>query len=73
MAKVSTDLPEGMQALFDQCLDRALYGGEAATVRAFITMGIERLIEQRRIIDTPAPPHRPATQPGIDDGEAKTG
>lgn len=70
MAKISTDLPDGMQALFDQCLARRLYGGEAATVRAFISQGIERLVEQGRLIDTPAIPLSPP--PTTDDKTKET-
>jgi hypothetical protein len=53
VAKVSTTLPSGMQALLDQCINRRLYGGEAETVRHFINAGLERLVDQGRLIDTP--------------------
>ena len=51
--KVSTTLPRGMKNLLDQCVSRGLYGDEAATIRHFINLGIERLLDQHRIIDVP--------------------
>ena len=51
--KVSTTLAPGMKALLDQCIARKLYGDQAATVRQFINAGLERLIEQNRLIDVP--------------------
>jgi hypothetical protein len=42
-----------MKSLLDQCVVRKLYGDEAATIRQFINDGLERLIDQRRIIDVP--------------------
>jgi hypothetical protein len=45
-----------MKALLDQCVARKLYGDEAATIRQFITDGLERLVGQRRIIDAPTVP-----------------
>jgi hypothetical protein len=51
--KVSTTLAPGMKALFDQCVARNLYGDQAATVRQFIHVGLERLVEQNRLIDLP--------------------
>jgi hypothetical protein len=52
--KVSTTLAPGMKALFDQCVARNLYGDQAATVRQFINVGLERLVDQNRIIDLPS-------------------
>jgi len=70
MAKVSTDLPEGMQALFDQCLDRQIYGGEAATVRAFILLGLESLLKEGRLLPMLVP-EQAKKKPTPNDG--KTG
>jgi hypothetical protein len=53
LPKVSTTLPDGMKALLDQCVARRLYGDEAATIRQFINDGLEKLVDQRRIIDAP--------------------
>jgi hypothetical protein len=52
-AKVSTTLAPGMKALLDQCITRNLYGDQAATVRQFIHAGLERLLDQHRLIDAP--------------------
>jgi hypothetical protein len=51
--KVSTRLPAGMKALLDQCITRELYGDQAMTVRHFITIGLERLVEEGRLLDPP--------------------
>jgi hypothetical protein len=51
--KVGTTLAPGMKALFDQCLARNIYGDQAATVRQFVNTGLERLIDQGRLIDVP--------------------
>jgi hypothetical protein len=51
--KVSTRLAPGMKALLDQCIARNLYGDQAATIRQFIHAGLERLVEQNRLIDVP--------------------
>jgi hypothetical protein len=51
--KVSTRLAPGMKALLDQCIQRNLYGDQAATIRHFINAGLERLVEQHRLIDVP--------------------
>jgi len=59
--KVSTTLPDGMKTLLDQCVGRKVYGDEAATIRQFINDGLERLIDQRRIIDAPAVASTPST------------
>jgi len=42
-----------MKALLDQCVNRGLYGDQSATIRHFVNIGLERLIEQGRIIDSP--------------------
>jgi hypothetical protein len=55
-SKVSTTLAPGMKALLDQCIARNLYGDQAATVRQLIHVGLERLVEQRRLIDLPVLP-----------------
>jgi hypothetical protein len=53
-SKLYVTLPAGMQALFDQLVARKIYGEEKAPVaRALIMMGLERLVDQRRLIDTP--------------------
>jgi hypothetical protein len=52
--KVSTTIPEGMKALLDQCVARRMYGDEAATIRHFIGSGLERLIDQSRLVDIPS-------------------
>ena len=63
MAEVSTTLPSGMHALLDQCVNRRLYGGESETIRHFINAGLERLVDQGRLIDAPI------VASGIEDGE----
>jgi hypothetical protein len=45
-----------MKALLDQCVRRRLYGDEAATIRHFIYSGLERLVQQNRLIDSPTIP-----------------
>jgi hypothetical protein len=50
-----------MKALLDQCVARRLYGDEAATIRQFITDGLERLVDQRRVIDAPTVASSPST------------
>jgi hypothetical protein len=42
--------------LLDQCVDRKLCGDEAATIRHFINIGLEHLVDQHRLIDIPALP-----------------
>jgi hypothetical protein len=42
-----------MKVLLDQCVSRSLYGDEAATIRHFSHLGIERLLDQHRLIDVP--------------------
>ena len=61
MPKVSTTLPRGMKTLLDQCVSRGLYGDEAATIRHFINQGLERLMDQHRIIDVPTVANNPST------------
>jgi hypothetical protein len=56
-----------MQALLDQCIARQIYGDEAATVRHFINVGLERLIDQHRIIDVPSAASSPSTDATPDD------
>jgi hypothetical protein len=55
--KVSTRLAPGMKDLLDQCINRNLYGDQSATIRHFINVGLERLVKQGRLIDTPALSH----------------
>jgi hypothetical protein len=50
-----------MKALLDQCVARKLFGDEAATIRQFINDGLEKLVEQRRIIDAPTVANIPST------------
>jgi hypothetical protein len=50
-----------MKALLDQCVRRNWYGDEASTIRHFITIGLERLIEQHRLIDEPTAASTPST------------
>ena len=61
MPKVSTTLPKGLKALLDQCVRRQWYGDEASTIRHFITIGLERLIDQHQLIDEPTAADRPST------------
>jgi hypothetical protein len=49
VAKVFSNLPPGMKALLDQCVKRGLYGDHSATI---INVGLERLVEQGRIVDS---------------------
>ena len=51
VAKVFSNLPSGMKALLDQCVNRGLYGDHSATIRHFINVGLERLVEQGRLVD----------------------
>jgi len=60
--KVFSSLPPAMKALLDQCVERGLYGDQATTIRYFITIGLERLIDQHRIIDVPV-----ASSPSTDE------
>jgi hypothetical protein len=50
--KIFSSLPRGMKALLDQCISRDLYGDQAMTVRHFVTIGLEQLVQQGRLIDT---------------------
>jgi hypothetical protein len=51
--KVFSTLPHGMKALLDQCVNRGLYGDQSTTIRHFINIGLERLVEQGRLVDSP--------------------
>jgi Arc/MetJ-type ribon-helix-helix transcriptional regulator len=51
--KIFSSLPPAMKALLDQCIARGLYGDQAATIRHFISAGLERLVDQGRLIDLP--------------------
>jgi Arc/MetJ-type ribon-helix-helix transcriptional regulator len=51
-----------MKALLDQCVNRGLYGDQSATIRHFINAGLERLIDQGRLIDSPIPAPSEADQ-----------
>lgn len=43
-----------MRALFNQLVARKLYGDDNSTVaRQLIIAGLERLVEQRRLVDNP--------------------
>lgn len=70
--KVSTRLAPGMKALLDQCIARNLYGDQAATVRQFIHVGLERLVAQNRLIDLPSIAVSPASDESRDEGETAT-
>jgi hypothetical protein len=50
-----------MKALLDQCVRRQWYGDEAATIRHFINAGIERLLDQNRLVDEPTAVNIPAS------------
>jgi hypothetical protein len=68
--KIFSALPAGMKALLDQCIARGLYGDQAMTVRHFVTIGLEHLVEQGRLVDTRlALPT--TTESGARDGETE--
>ena len=68
--KVFSSLPPAMKALLDQCIARGLYGDQAATIRYFINAGLERLVDQGRLIDVPT--LRVPSDSGGKDGEGET-
>jgi len=57
--------------LLDQCIDRGLYGDQAMTVRHFVIVGLERLIEQGRLADSRMP--TPAPKSGATNGDSESG
>jgi hypothetical protein len=69
--KIHSALPAAMKALLDQCIARGLYGDQAMTVRHFVTIGLERLVEQGRLADPTLAP--PPGGIGGSNGEAETG
>ena len=69
--KIFSTLPPAMKALLDQCVSRGLYGDQAATIRHFVTVGLERLVDQHRLFDIPTAPIQP--QKAQNDGEAGEG
>jgi hypothetical protein len=60
-SKIYVTLPAGMRSLFDQLVARNLYGGNSAVARYLITIGLERLVEQNRLIDPPTVASSPST------------
>jgi len=55
--QIHVTLPAGMRALFNQLVRRNLYGDEnSAVARHLITIGLDHLVEQRRLIDLPSLP-----------------
>jgi hypothetical protein len=68
--QIYVQLPMGMRTLFNQLVARDLYGNEnSAVARHLITIGLEDLVKQGRLIDAPLPAPREAT----DDGEEPKG
>jgi hypothetical protein len=60
-------LPRAMRALFNQLVARKLYGDDnSAVARQLMIAGLERLVEQRSLVDNPF------AAIGPDDLEAKT-
>jgi hypothetical protein len=73
--KIWSALPPGMKALLDQCVARGLYGDPAMTVRHFVTLGLEQLVVDGRLIDiasVPKPPAAEGEQHG-EEGKGSTG
>jgi hypothetical protein len=59
--QIYVTLPSGMRALFNQLVDRELYGDEnSAVARHLITIGLEELVRQGRLIDLPTVATSPA-------------
>ena len=73
MDKIFSALPPGMKTLLDQCIARGLYGDQAMTVRHFVTIGLEGLVAQGRLVDYGLGPTPPVNESGGSGGEAKTG
>jgi hypothetical protein len=70
--KIFSALPSGMKSLLDQCIARGLYGDQAMTVRHFVTIGLEQLVEQGRLADIGISPASPKNESGGPSGEGKT-
>jgi hypothetical protein len=53
--QIYVTLPKGARALFNQLVQRGLYGEDNSSVgRHLIMIGLDRLVEQSRLIDLPA-------------------
>jgi hypothetical protein len=60
--QIYVTLPSGMRALFNQLVARDLYGDEnSAVARHLITIGLEDLVRQGRLIDLPTVASTPST------------
>lgn len=60
--QIYVTLPAGMRALFNQLVARDLYGNEnSAVARHLITIGLEDLVQQGRLIDLPTAASAPST------------
>jgi hypothetical protein len=64
--QIFVTLPKGARALFNQLVERKLYGEDNSSVgRHLIMIGLDRLVEQNRLIDLP----NPSTDDMPDDSE----
>ena len=60
--QIFVTLPAGARALFNQLVARKLYGEEnSAVARHLIMIGLDNLVEQRRLIDAPLAANSPST------------
>jgi hypothetical protein len=60
--QIFVTLPDGARALFNQLVARKLYGEEkSAVARHLIMIGLDRLVEQNRLIDLPTVASNPST------------
>ena len=62
--QIFVTLPKGARTLFNQLVERKLYGEDNSSVgRHLIMIGLDRLVEQNRLIDLPTV----ASSPSIDE------
>jgi hypothetical protein len=60
--QIYVTLPSATRALFNQLVMRDLYGDEnSAVARHLITIGLEKLVRQGRLVDVPTVPSAPST------------
>jgi hypothetical protein len=70
--QIYVTLPAGMRALFNQLVGRELYGNEnSAVARHLITVGLEDLVKQGRLIDLPIVANTPSTDVTPDASEPR--
>jgi hypothetical protein len=60
--QIYVTLPAGMRSLFNQLVARDLYGNEnSAVARHLITIGLDQLVRDGRLIDFPTVASTPTT------------